>query len=132
MRSHRASGVVSVGGFREGGRDGHRPGPSALCNTPLARAQLLQADGLYRRPGRCASTPRMQHVFLSPMSSHPGIFTLRPLCHARVHTLYSLYTGFPRRANFHIFCRQISIIAKSTIVQAWIWINSTAQLPVTH
>eukprot|EP00955_Chlamydomonas_euryale_P090266 364525-Chlamydomonas_euryale.AAC.2 len=29
------------------------------------------------------------------------------------------------RNNFHIFCRQITIIAKSTIYQAWTWINST-------
>eukprot|EP00955_Chlamydomonas_euryale_P074637 362083-Chlamydomonas_euryale.AAC.4 len=34
-----------------------------------------------------------------------------------------------RVASFHIFCRQITVIVKSTVNQAWTWINSTPRLP---
>eukprot|EP00955_Chlamydomonas_euryale_P092106 364681-Chlamydomonas_euryale.AAC.19 len=44
-------------------------------------------------------------------------------------SLGTLNTGFFGRNNLHIFCCQSTIIAKSTINQAWIWMNSTPQLP---
>eukprot|EP00955_Chlamydomonas_euryale_P040314 351648-Chlamydomonas_euryale.AAC.3 len=44
-------------------------------------------------------------------------------------TLFTLYTGLSGRNNFHIFFRQVTIIAKGTINQAWTWINSTPRLP---
>eukprot|EP00955_Chlamydomonas_euryale_P085899 364174-Chlamydomonas_euryale.AAC.6 len=48
------------------------------------------------------------------------------------HTLFTrltLYTRLSKRNNFHIFCRQVTIIAKSTINQAWTWTNITPRLP---
>eukprot|EP00955_Chlamydomonas_euryale_P011173 120564-Chlamydomonas_euryale.AAC.2 len=57
---------------------------------------------------------------------------------SRKETRYSLlftyftYTGFSGCNNFHISFHQVTIIAKSTIIQAWTWIHSTLGCRVAH
>eukprot|EP00955_Chlamydomonas_euryale_P098937 365184-Chlamydomonas_euryale.AAC.7 len=58
------------------------------------------------------------HTYGTPLPPHSSIFTL--------------FTGFFGRNKFHIFCRQISIIAKSVITKAYTWINITPRLPVSN
>eukprot|EP00955_Chlamydomonas_euryale_P080713 363456-Chlamydomonas_euryale.AAC.5 len=58
-----------------------------------------------------------QPLLALPFSAHAHAHA-RTHRHAHMHALFTLSTEFSRRNNFHTVCRQITIIAKSTIDQA--------------
>eukprot|EP00955_Chlamydomonas_euryale_P098525 365152-Chlamydomonas_euryale.AAC.4 len=90
------------------------------------RAERLRV--LHRRPS--PPEPCVPHG-RPPGAPHNCTTPAPHLCASALFTCYSL-TGFSGCKNLDMFCRQITIIGRSTIHQAWTWTNSNHRVPVAH